>query len=45
MYRLIKRLLCKHKYMPYQYIDELVGTGRYKRRHVWKCVMRGKVRG
>lgn len=45
MRKLIKQLFCKHKYMPYQYTDEPVGQGRYKRRHIWKCVKCGKTKG
>lgn len=42
MFKLIKRLFCSHKYMPYQYMDVPVGQGRYERMHIWKCVKCGK---
>ena len=40
--KFIKRLFCKHKFMPYQSIQESIGQNRYRIRHIWKCTKCGK---
>lgn len=39
----LKRLFCKHKYMPYQYVyeDNKNKIGK-RRRTIWKCTHCGK---
>nr|DAV95757.1 MAG TPA: tcix Putative treble-clef, zinc-finger, Zn-binding [Caudoviricetes sp.]DAY48728.1 MAG TPA: tcix Putative treble-clef, zinc-finger, Zn-binding [Caudoviricetes sp.] len=38
----LKRLFCKHRMMPYMYMDVRTHGNHYVRKHIWKCTKCGK---